>query len=271
MEERSVSRARLCCTPSLLTALFRFPPRLALSLADSSPRSPLAVSSSSPARPHRSFPPPPPSRRRLTVLRLPSALPLLSRSETARSHATRARPAGWHSVAFSAVHLRVSQSVSQSLSQSVGESGRSSTRQRYRLFSLCTPCVTTLYSHLSRSLSLSLSSAVLSLSLLLVPGVRSSLSLFPLSLSLFLSCFLFSLRLSSALGDQVARLVCRGLSLSVLSPPFTPPSNIVQCVATLTFSFVRRGAAAAREASARRAVRVGKKPRDCRRDGEMLA
>lgn len=40
------------------------------------------------------------------------------------AHMQRARPAGWHSVAFSAVHLRVSQSVSQSLSQSVGESDR---------------------------------------------------------------------------------------------------------------------------------------------------
>lgn len=116
-----------------------------------------------------------------------------SRPETARSHATRARPAGWHSVAFSAVHLRVSQSVSQSLSQSVGESGRSGTRERYHAFLFLSPIypyVTTRYSHLSLSSRPCLS-----------PGLPA-----PSPLRLFLLPFpSFHSRAFARAGDRVIR------------------------------------------------------------------
>lgn len=66
----------------------------------------------------------------LSLLLNPSSILPVPTSLACRLHAhmQRARPAGWHSVAFSAVHLRVSQSVSQSLSQSVGESDRHARR-----------------------------------------------------------------------------------------------------------------------------------------------
>lgn len=127
--------------------LFSLPSSSARSFADSSSRPLAAVS---PLRSPDHSPPVPVSP---------------SRPETARSHATRARPAGWHSVAFSAVHLRVSQSVSQSLSQSVGESGRSGTRERY---------------HHSLSLSLSFSLSIRY-------TIRNHSLLSPLSFSFLLS------------------------------------------------------------------------------------
>lgn len=57
----------------------------------------------------------------LSLLLNPSSILPVPTSLACRLHAhmQRARPAGWHSVAFSAVHLRVSQSVSHWVSQSV--------------------------------------------------------------------------------------------------------------------------------------------------------
>lgn len=187
--------------------LFSLPSSSARSFADSSSRPLAAVS---PLRSPDHSPPVPVSP---------------SRPETARSHATRARPAGWHSVAFSAVHLRVSQSVSQSLSQSVGESGRSGTRERYhhslslflfRSLSLSLSdilYVTTVYSHLSLSLSFS---PLVSTFLLVYPFLRcaSFFSPFPL--------FTRSLRA----GDRVARPVRHGFSSSSLSLSLCLPHSL---------------------------------------------
>lgn len=190
--------------------LFSLPSSSARSFADSSSRPLAAVS---PLRSPDHSPPVPVSP---------------SRPETARSHATRARPAGWHSVAFSAVHLRVSQSVSQSLSQSVGESGRSGTRERYHhslslslSFSLSLSLsdilyVTTVYSHLSLSLSFS---PLVPTFLLVYPFLRCA--------SFFFSPFpLFTRSLRA--GDRVARPVRHGFSSSSLSlslsSSFSPPS-----------------------------------------------
>jgi len=161
----------------------------------------------------------------LATLHPSQSLPLSS-PETARSHATRARPAGWHSVAFSAVHLRVSQSVSQSLSQSVGESGRSGTRERYHRsllslslslfflsFSFSFPCTVCNYGLLSPlSFSLSLSS-------------HSYLS--PRSLTVFLHCASFfssfTRSLRSRTSDRVARPMRHEFSsLLSLSPSLFP-------------------------------------------------
>lgn len=201
--------------------LFSLPSSSARSFADSSSRPLAAVS---PLRSPDHSPPVPVSP---------------SRPETARSHATRARPAGWHSVAFSAVHLRVSQSVSQSLSQSVGESGRSGTRERYHhslSFSFVLSLsdilyVTTVYSHLSLSLSFS---PLVPTFLLVYPFLRcaSFFSPFPL--------FTRSLRA----GDRVARPVRHGFSSSSLSLSLSvflilSPECIVQC-ATFTFRVLVR-------------------------------